>query len=459
MNTRVASPLNRNLRLITVAGCLAMVYSTAISSPLTTEFFRHLGATDLHFGLLGGVPLIMLIMQFLGAYLSNRVRRRKPWFIVCAVVSRLLYLPLAILPLLLRDRLPEGIVPVMILIIALSGALGNLTVPLWLSWMSDLIPRRILNRYWGERQRQMTLVWAFAFVATAALTYAAGTLPVTVTFAVLIGIGCIAGVLDILLFIKVREPENLTVHHLGLVEELLEPLRHRDYRSLVRYSCSFAVATMMASAFMQVYVLKVLEVAVWKTILIWCMAGLGNAMVARAWGGIADRHGHRPVLLICTLFKPFICLAFLVVTPRTAVPVLGTVFFLDSMFNSGNAIATNGFMLKTAPRENRSTFIAAVTSLAGIAGGLSAIGAGFMLRHTEGLTLTMLGRTWTNYHLLFLVSFVLRVLCVPLAATVREPDSAPAAKVLTYMMGIWPLRILTFPVGLYRRIEQTDDPL
>ena len=58
-------------------------------------------------------------------------------------------------------------IPVFIGLIALSSALSNFMVPLWLSWMGDLIPKRILNRYWGSRLEYMTLVWAAAFFGIA----------------------------------------------------------------------------------------------------------------------------------------------------------------------------------------------------------------------------------------------------------------------------------------------------
>jgi hypothetical protein len=113
-------------------------------------------------------------------------------------------------------------------------------------------------------------------------------------------------------------------------------------------------------------------------------------------------------------------------------------------------IAMNGYMLKMAPRENRSMFIAATTALAGVLGGLGSVAGGLFLHQTESFSLLMFGRHWTNYHLLFLLSFFLRLLCIPMALAVREPTSAESVKVINYMMGLWPMRMLMFPVGLYR---------
>jgi len=450
-------PLGRQLRRITVSGCLAMVYTTCVASPVTTNFFREIGATELHFGLLGGIPMSMLAMQFVGAYLTNRVSQRKPWFVVLVIAARLVYIPIVLVPLLAGDRLSSSAIPILIALIALSAGLSNLCSPLWLSWMGDLIPRRVLNRYWGARQQQMTLVWTASFLAVAGFMYTMEELSAPHALAILVVVGCTAGIVDILLFLKIDEPENVSCGQDGFVAEFLEPFRHEEYRTLMRFSCAFTASAMLGAAFMQLYVLKVLAIPVWKTTLIWCTAGIGNALVSRRWGHAADHHGHRPLLVLTATLKPVICLVYILVTPATAVPVLAIAFCLDNMLNAGQAIAINGYMLKVAPRENRSTFIAARTALTGIAGGIGAIVGGAILRHTQSLAPVFLGREWNHYQLLFLLSFLLRSACVPLALAIREARSESAVVVLNRMVGIWPYRMLTFPVGLYRRLRDSDD--
>ena len=453
------SPLFRQMRLITVAGSLAMVYVTCVGCPVATDYLRQLGATDLQFGLLGGVPLIMLTMQFFGAWLANKLRRRKGWFMTLCISARLLDLPVACLPLCFPNVLGPTWIPIFIVLASLNGAMANLITPLWFSWMSDLIPRRILNRYWGARHRIMTFVWTAAYLGVAAFTWYAPALDVRVAYAALVAIGVTAGVVDIILFTWIEEPENVILTGRGPLETFLEPLRHREYRSLVRYGSAFLASAMLGAAFMQLYVIKVVGVPIWQANVIWCAAGLGSAVVARFWGHVADRYGHRPVLILCTFCKPYICLVFLFLTRENAFVLLPIAFFLDGTVNAAHAIAMNGFMLKMAPRENRSMFIAAITALTGLAGGVGSILGGCFLRATEETSYHLAGHEWSNYHLLFMVSFVLRVLCIPLSFAVREPASKPPAEVLSYIMGQWPYRVLLFPVGLYRRLRPEDENL
>ncbi|MCM8768648.1 MAG: MFS transporter [Candidatus Omnitrophica bacterium] len=440
-----------SLTVVTVAGCLAMVYTTFTTSPLATEFFRHIGATEIHFGLLSGLPMIMLVMQFAGAFLTNRISRRKPWFMFFAIVARTLYLPVAFLPLLFPSLASETKIRVMLILLVLSSGLANLIVPVWFSWMGDLIPRRILNRYWGGRQRWMTLVWTLSYLTAGWMAFSLRQFSPVVLYALACVLGVTAGVIDISLFRWVPEPENERLFQANVFREILEPFSEPHYRSFLVYICCFHFSVMIGSCFMQLYVLKILKIPVWQTILIWSTTGLGGALVAKSWGWITDRHGHRPVLSFCTSLKPGVALVFALITRQWAPLILPIVFFFDNMLNSGNTIAINGYMLKMAPRKNRSAFVAAVTALTGIFGGIGAMVAGIILRHTTDFQLVFAGRSWNNYQLLFFLSFVCRVFCVSLALAIKEPTSASPVTVINYLMGQWPMRMLMFPVGLYRK--------
>lgn len=430
-----------------------MAYVAGTTSPAFVQFMLDIGATDAHFGLLGGIPMVMLSMQFLGAVATNVIERRKPLFMTLVIVGRFLYIPLAVIPATFPSLRGSSGVAFVLLLLALSGALMNIAGPLWLSWIADLIPRRILNSYWGRRQRWMYMTWTASFLAVAAFV-SFGKLPIMVTFPVLATVAAVAGIIDIALFVWVREPPNTVIRGKPIIETMLAPLRSSEYRAFVIYSCAWSASAMFAAAFMQLYVLKEFGLTVWTTTLIWCASGVGIAVVSPRWGKLADKHGHRPILTICIGMKSAIVLVFLLVTPKVVLWVLPITLFIDSFWNAGIMVASNGYMLKIAPKQNRSMFIAAITGLAGICGGLGAMAGGGLLKATAGFQMDAIRRLWTNYHLLFLVSILMRLGCIALAFRVREPKAAPPDKLLYLLCGAWPMRFLMFPVGMYRRLER-----
>ncbi len=69
-----------DLVLVMIGGCLAMVYMTSVTSPVATEFYRKIGAKEWQFGLIHGITMWMLVLQFLGAAITNQLARRKQLF-------------------------------------------------------------------------------------------------------------------------------------------------------------------------------------------------------------------------------------------------------------------------------------------------------------------------------------------------------------------------------------------
>jgi len=446
------SPLARSLRLITAAGCLAMVFVVGTGSPAFVAFLRALGATDAQFGLLGGIPMIMLALQFLGAVITNVVPRRKALFMALVIAGRFLYIPMAVVPALFASLRGSRGVAFVLLLAALSGALVNMSGPLFLSWMADLIPRRVLNRYWGRRQQWLFATWTLSYLAVAAYVSFVRA-PITITFPILATVASAAGILDICLFVWVDEPPNVVMRGRPIIETMLAPLRHAEYRPFVVYSCAWAATALFAASFMQVYVLKVIGLSVWQATLVWSVIGLGIALVSSFWGKIADRHGHRPVLSVCMGLKSLVIAAFLLTTRETALWFLPAMLFFDSMWEAGLLVAGNGYMLKIAPQRNRSMFIASITGLAGICGGLGAVAGGGFLKLTAGFDLEAMGHRWVNYHLLFLLNIPMRIACIALVRRIREPKAARSLQLMNLLMGTWPMRFLLFPIGLYRRLE------
>jgi MFS family permease len=412
---------------------------------------RSLGASEFHFGLIGGLPMLMVLLQFTGAFANNRVAHRKGLFVVTVIAGRLLYVPVALLPWLLPATPPERLVPWMVALITLSGALTQFPVPLWYSWMADLIPRRVLNRYWGTRQTWMHGTWTLTYLGVALFSLLC-TWPASLTFPVMALIGVAAGIVDILLFVDVPEPPNTITRTTSHWRELLEPVRHPEYRVYLVFLAYRSASVMFSASFMLLYVLESLRVSVWQTTLIWCVSGIGVALSARFWGDVCDRHGNRPVLVLMAWGKPLIVLVYLLVTPANATLILPICTLFDSMLNAGMMVSSNGYMLTMAPQRNRSMFIAAVSGISGVFGGLGTIAGGKFLEAFSGFGSHFGGHEWNHFHLLFAVGFLIRLVSIPMARGVREPRSTRTLKLLNEVWGISPAQFLRFPVGLYRNV-------
>ena len=136
-----------------------------------------------------------------------------------------------------------------------------------------------------------------------------------------------------------------------------------------------------------------------------------------------------------------------------AFQILIPVFFLDSILNAGFVVATNGFMLTKSPSGNRTMFIAAGTALAGFVGGVTSVVCGGLLTWGN-LDSVVFGVPLSAYRMLFAVSILLRIASVLLAVRIRESGSHGTRHVVSQLIGATPLRMIHFPVGLFRSDTQ-----
>lgn len=435
---------------IIVAGCMGMAYSQLTLSPAGIEFARSLGGSGLHVGILGAIPTGMLFLQFFSAVVANHLTYRRGLWMSVSIVQRLILIPAALGPILL----PEVSATIWLwLFLGLTGVnhgLLHFATPLWMSWMGDYLPRKGLNQFWGVRHLWMQ--WAGA----AALLFASFLLEsysdaIRTAFAVLIVVAAVFGVIDILMFWPVREPPVTRIVETRIRRVLGEPFRNRDFRSFISFMCFWHFAAMIGSPFISLFLLAEVGMSLSRLLLLWVFCWVGGAICSARIGGLVERFGHRPMLIICTALKSSNMIALILIPNDSAIAFqwLVPVFILDSILNAGFAVSTNGFLLTKSPSGNRTMFIAAGTALAGLIGGVTSIVCGGLLTYVD-MNTSVCGVSLDSYRFLFAVSVLLRLASVLLAVRIREPEAHGTRFVVSQLIGATPLRLIRFPVGLFR---------
>ena len=102
-------------------------------------------------------------------------------------------------------------------------------------------------------------------------------------------------------------------------------------------------------------------------------------------------------------------------------------------------------------------FIAAGTALAGLVGGITSVVCGGLLTWFS-LDTVVFGIPISSYRMLFLVSILLRLASLLLAVRIRETDSHGTRHVVSQLIGATPLRLIHFPVGLFRMNTEDNAP-
>ncbi|RLT02282.1 MAG: MFS transporter [Planctomycetota bacterium] len=438
-------------RAIIVAGCLGMIYLQLTTSPATVQFARALGANGLHIGILGSLPTAMLFMQFVSGVLVNRFKYRRRLWLTVGLVQRLVMLPAALGPTLWPDMSDGFWIWTLVGLTAVNYGMADFCHPLWMSWMGDYLPRQGLSRFWGKRHLWMHCS-AAAALGCAAVYVSGHPDGIKPAFAMLGVIAAVCGVVDLLLFLKVDEPPVRPAPSPRLRDILSAPFEQREFRRFIGFSCFWHFAAMTGAPFIGLFLLEYVGMDLFHVMLLWATSWIGGALAASRMGWLADKFGHRPLLVLSISFKSALMIALLLVpaNPTLAFWLLIPVFMLDALLNAGIAIAQHGFLLSYSPSENRAMYIAAGTAIAGMVGGATSIGSGFLLRSLAGWDFSFLAVGVSHFHVLFSISLLLRLLSSVLVLSVEEPEAARTGVVVTHLWQAAQRRLLRLTRATWR---------
>ena len=151
--------IRTSLKASTADSILAAVYSLGTGGILLSNFLVELGASPVVFGMLSSIPMLVNLIQPLGAYFSERSTSRFQYSLRTHGIGRLLWLVLiiGIVGVSLGVINTHHLVILTLLIVLFSNLLGGLGTASWLSWVAMIVPRRLRGRYFGIRNSAANL--------------------------------------------------------------------------------------------------------------------------------------------------------------------------------------------------------------------------------------------------------------------------------------------------------------
>ncbi|AKJ28595.1 MFS transporter [Caldimonas brevitalea] len=361
-------------------------------------FALALGAGPFHIGLLAAIPLIAQAVQLPAIALVERFRQRRKIAILAVTTARILIVALALLPFM--SDMPTQLALLVIGQFTIS-ALGSITGCSLNSWLHQLLPREGLGNFFARR-----LFWSTAIscVGTLSAGLLVDHLPLTEkihAYSISFAAAGLAGFVSSWYLSRVPEPQMGPVSPHGSVwSRLKQPLQDRNFRNFLFFMGSWNVASSFAAPFLTVYLMKQLGFPLSTVTTLWVTSQVANALTLYAWGRISDRLTNKAILSVA-MPAWFACMLALVFTAEPnrhalTLPLLYLLHMVMGAAAGGIGLANGNIGLKLAPQGQGTAYLAAISLVGSVVGGLAPLLSGALAQWLESTHLKLsLVLDWT----------------------------------------------------------------
>ena len=412
-----ARVLRASLDASVAEGAVAEVFGACAGGAVLTGWALYFGATPIVIGVLGALPFAAQIVQVPAAWLTQRVGA-KPLALVAVGAARLAWLPLIALPFLaLPQPTALAIFLAVVAVAALFAVVGNNA---WTAWMGDLIPAQIRGRFFARRMMFVNAAGTVSSLAAGVALDASTPRGFRgETLAILAAVACVAGLVSVrLLLAQHHAPPARDAGAPGW-RDALRAARDRRTRPLLAYLLAWSGGVGIAAGFFAFHMLTNLHMTFTFVAAHTIIVAALRIVSAPAWGRLVDTCGARPVLVVCSLGISVVPLVWLFVTPERWWPIAIEAVISGTLWG-GHGIAGFDVMISVAPRRARPFYLAVFSAGTGVGFAVSSVLAG-LLAAVLSAPLHHAGSTWSEIHVLFLLSALGRAGAAFLALRIAEP--------------------------------------
>lgn len=396
--------------------------STMLVVYLAMEF--DVPGIGLGISLILAAPRLAGMLRLVAPAMIGRLAGRKRFCIGAFLLSALTLwgLPLVVAPGWLPS--PGASVAALVGLWCLYHLLQYLaTVALW-SWLADLVPPRVRGRFLGRRERWMVagqavgMIDAGLFVWGFGLMYA--DLPRWIGYAVPAVVGaCLMFVALIPLLGMPAVVRSRIVRHGAPFGSLWMPLSDRRFRRLLLFGCWLSLANGLTQLTQGVYPGWELGIGLFVLLGLKTAMRLGQWVLGPRLGGLADRVGNRPVMLLSLLLVAQGPLFYFFASRQQPWWMAGAWAVWVAWV--GLNVCLPNLMLRLSPSESNTPYIAMYFALTGLCVAASTVVGGVLFdlcRHQSVLLFGSLVLDYYDYS--FLLGWIMRSLGVLVLLLVIE---------------------------------------
>jgi len=292
------------------------------------------------------------------------------------------------------------------------------TIALW-SWLADVVPLRVRGRFIGLRQRWIVAGEAAAMLCGGLFVWGRQathpTQPAWISCLVPAVLGACFMIAALLPLAAIpRVAISRIVRHGATLRAMAAPFADPRFLRLLLFGCWFSLSNGLTQSAQYSYPKHVLQssaLALFALLALKTFMRCGQAIASPGLGGAADRVGNRPVMMLCLLLVAQGPLFYFFSSTRQPWWFAGA--WAVWIAYAGLNVCLPNLMLKLAPGESNTPYIATYYTITGLCYAANTILGGILYDNCRDCSLTFFGRIALDYYqCIFLAGWIARTLGV-----------------------------------------------
>ena len=414
------------LKASTLDGVFDTIFESATAGVLLSNFLLQLGASSVEIGIFSAIPMVVNLLQPLGAYIADRTTSRYWYNQGIFGVSRLLWLVFAVAIVWGSQHAdPHQLLQWTLVTVVAASGLGAFASSNWFSWMAAVVPHRLRGRYFGFRNSATSLITLLGVPLMGWFVSTWGADPL-LGYGIVLLVGVLAGMISLgcqffmvgvnpQLYKKDAENDRLADKKEKQITDFVpSALKDSNFLMFILYFSVWTFAVNLSAPFFNIYLLKNLSLDVSLVTIYSSLSSGANLLLLMFWGKLADRWGNRPLLIAVGLVVAVTPLLWLGTGnyPFAVWVWLPLLHLLAGTTLGAIGLCTNNIQMEIASIEQPSTYFAIAAAVSGVAGALGTTAGGFVAE-LPGMSLGAL----------FALSAAVRLFGLLPLIFVREPRS------------------------------------
>lgn len=410
-------------------GAMGNIWASLVTGLFFVVFGNAIGMTPWLWGIMSSISSLALFGQLLSSWLTQRLQRRKlVWFINALAARVARYVTILLALAYYRPGSPTA-ATVLIVGTCLCNFFGALSAPPWMSWLADLIPERQHGGFWGRRASWIDTAVGLTIIPTGLLI---DRISEPWKVLALLGVFTLAtgvGIVDLIIHSTLPEPRMAPPSEQHYFRHLLMPLRDKAFRSWLKFDFCWAFGMTFGGSMSLVFFTDQLGIRrnlFGGNIVLTVIPIIGGILVGSKSGKLVDKIGPKAVLWWGHLFWALLPALWILASPATAMFWLTIQGIISGTASRAATTAANKLVTRFPAPQDVAVYSAVSSCTASLASAIGCFAAGLLLRLLDGWSFTFLGRSFIGFHVLFILSFVLRLSsALLLIRRIRQTRDAP----------------------------------